>query len=162
MALQMFGRYRKGDANDADGYIEGVTAILALYPPDVVQKVTDPRIGLPSKLKWLPQPSEVKDECEFWMMPRRIHEREQATRERVLAERKRDEEEMASRPRPTFAELQAKCAAVGIHIGKRSTLHKIQQMTDEEFKAKVAAVQSEMKNDEPTDTLRKIVEGWKK
>lgn len=60
----MFGCYRKGDANDPETYTLAIAAVLAEYTPDVVRQVTDPRSGLPSRLKWLPSVSEVKEACD--------------------------------------------------------------------------------------------------
>lgn len=41
-----------------------VAATLAEYGPEVVEYVTDPRTGLPAKLKWLPSVAEVREACE--------------------------------------------------------------------------------------------------
>jgi hypothetical protein len=46
-----------------------VAATLAEYPKEVVQHVTDPRSGLPAKLKFLPSVAEVREACEdHWML----------------------------------------------------------------------------------------------
>jgi hypothetical protein len=63
-AKLMFGCFRKADANDPDTYVAAITAVLADYPPDIIQSVTDPRIGLPSRLDWPPTVKEVKSACE--------------------------------------------------------------------------------------------------
>ncbi len=60
----MFGCYRKGDANDPETYTAAVTAILAEYSPEVIKRITDPRSGLPRKLKWLPTVAEVSEACD--------------------------------------------------------------------------------------------------
>jgi hypothetical protein len=60
----LFGCYRKGDANDPEIYTAAIAATLADYPAEVVEYVTDPRTGLPSKLKWLPTVAEVREACE--------------------------------------------------------------------------------------------------
>lgn len=60
----LFGCYRKGDANDPEIYTAAVAATLADFPAEVVEYVTDPRTGLPSKLKWLPTVAEVREACE--------------------------------------------------------------------------------------------------
>lgn len=60
----MFGCYRKGDANDPEIYTAAIAATLAEFDQDVVDFVTDPRTGLPSKLKWLPTVAEVREACE--------------------------------------------------------------------------------------------------
>lgn len=60
----MFGCYRKGDANDPETYTAAIAAILAEYEPEVVHRVTDPRTGIPRKMKFMPNPAEVSEFCE--------------------------------------------------------------------------------------------------
>ena len=60
----LFGLYRKGDANDPEIYVMGITAILAEYEPDVMRRVTDPREGIARKCKWMPTIAELSDACE--------------------------------------------------------------------------------------------------
>lgn len=60
----LFGCYRKGDANDPEVYTAAIAAILSEYPQEVVDYVTDPRTGLPRKLKFMPNPAEVSEACE--------------------------------------------------------------------------------------------------
>ena len=60
----MFGLFRKGDANDPDTYVAGITAILAQYDEEVIRRVTDPIDGIARKSKWMPNPSELSDACD--------------------------------------------------------------------------------------------------
>jgi len=60
----LFGCYRKGDANDPETYTAAITAILAEYEPEVIQRVTDPRTGIPRQLKFMPNPAEVAEACD--------------------------------------------------------------------------------------------------
>jgi hypothetical protein len=60
----LFGCYRKGDANDPEVYTAAITAILAEYSAEVIQLVTDPRTGIPRKMKFMPNPAEVAEECD--------------------------------------------------------------------------------------------------
>jgi hypothetical protein len=53
-----------GKAEDPDGYVKTIAAILIRYPESVVRVVTHPAHGLPVQLDWLPKPSEVKRACE--------------------------------------------------------------------------------------------------
>jgi len=41
-----------------------VVAVLCDYAQEIVQYVTDPRTGLPSRVKWLPAVAEVREACE--------------------------------------------------------------------------------------------------
>jgi hypothetical protein len=65
----MFGCYRRSDAADADTYVAAVAMVLAHYAAAVVQVVTDPFSGLPSRKTesgWsgLPDVADVKEACE--------------------------------------------------------------------------------------------------
>ena len=60
----LFGCYRKGDANDPETYTLAIAAILADYDREVITRVTDPRTGIPRKLKFMPNPAEVAEACE--------------------------------------------------------------------------------------------------
>lgn len=70
-----------------------VTAILSEYPDSVIETVTDPRTGLPSKIKWLPTVAEVKTECESHMYRVRYQE---AWDRRVVEQRRASEAEKVS------------------------------------------------------------------
>jgi hypothetical protein len=71
----MLSCYRKDEAHNPEIYNSAVSAILADgYPQDIVDYVTDPRTGLPSRNKFLPTVAEVREACEMLMEPRRQHE----------------------------------------------------------------------------------------
>jgi hypothetical protein len=53
-----------GEANDPEIYITAVAAVLAKYPPDIGQRLSDPKDGVAGKLKWLPTVSEIKSLCD--------------------------------------------------------------------------------------------------
>lgn len=59
----MFGCYRKDEAQNPEVYCAAISATLGLYPKAVVDFVTDPRTGIPSEHKWLPNVAEVRDFC---------------------------------------------------------------------------------------------------
>ena len=63
-ARLLFGCYRKGDANDPETYTAAIAAVLAEYEEAVIARVTDPRTGIPRKLKFLPNPAELSDFCD--------------------------------------------------------------------------------------------------
>jgi hypothetical protein len=63
-AALMFACYRKADASDPEIYAAAVAAVLNDYPPEVIDYITDPRTGLPSKSQWLPSVFEVRRACE--------------------------------------------------------------------------------------------------
>lgn len=64
----MFACYRRGDANDPDGYVAAVASVLARYEPAVIETVTDPYSGIPGRKSngWsgMPDVADVKEACE--------------------------------------------------------------------------------------------------
>jgi hypothetical protein len=60
----MFACYRKAEASDPEIYAAAVAAVLNDYPTEVIDYITDPRTGLPSKSQWLPSVFEVRRACE--------------------------------------------------------------------------------------------------
>lgn len=45
-------------------YLAAAAAVLAEYPPEVVEYVCDPRTGLARHLKWLPTIAEISEACQ--------------------------------------------------------------------------------------------------
>ena len=114
-ATAMLGFYRKDDAWDPEMFLTGISAVLAKYPMDIIDRVTHPADGLPSVLRFPPTPAEVKDACERLMFPiRRQEEREARERERI----QNIELEIDRSQRKTFGEIKAEFAKVGVHIGR--------------------------------------------
>src|SRR6185436_2841024 len=63
-ARLMLGCYRKGEANDPQTYATAVAAMLAQYPEEVIEAVTSPLSGLPSRTDFMPTLKELKEACE--------------------------------------------------------------------------------------------------
>lgn len=105
-AKLLAGCYRKDDAADPEVYAGAIAAVLAEYPPDIVQQVTDPRSGLPSRLQWLPSVKEVRDECESIDARRRRLAEMAAREEQQLRERREFEASQARKP--SYEQLKAK------------------------------------------------------
>ena len=80
-AAILLGCFRKGEAEDPEIYVASVAAMLSIYPQEIVYRVTDPRTGLPGKMKWLPSVAEVRQVCEREMEPIRIARAREAKRE---------------------------------------------------------------------------------
>ena len=59
----LFSCYRKDEAHDPETYCSAVAATLSEFPRQVVEYVTDPRTGLPSRSKFLPNVAEVRAAC---------------------------------------------------------------------------------------------------
>jgi hypothetical protein len=90
----MLDTYRKkGEAANPEVFVAAIAATLCLYPPEVVQRVTDPRTGIASRLKWIPEVAEIREACEAEMVPiRRQKEREAEEAQRQQRRRELDEE----------------------------------------------------------------------
>jgi len=66
-AKVLFGSYRRGDANDPDMYVASIAAVLACYEPELIRRVTDPRIGISTHEKYrtfMPNSGELKAYCD--------------------------------------------------------------------------------------------------
>jgi hypothetical protein len=59
----LMGSYRKSDYHNVQTFIATLTEILAQYPPEIVEYVTDPKTGLQRRLKFPPTPAEVVEAC---------------------------------------------------------------------------------------------------
>lgn len=59
----MFGCFRKDEAQNPEVYCAAIAATFALYSKSVVDFVTDPRTGIPSESKFLPNVAEVRTVC---------------------------------------------------------------------------------------------------
>lgn len=65
-----------------------MVAVLADYPDDVLERVVDPRSGLPSRMNWLPTIAEIKSACEDIYGPRRRIAEWDARAAKQITERK--------------------------------------------------------------------------
>ncbi len=104
-ARMILGCYRKGEAEDADIYVRALVAILSSYPEVVVRRVSDPRIGIAGRSKFLPTISEVRQDCETEMAPVYAE-----IRAEIRAEERRREREAPDfdrTGRKSFEELRA-------------------------------------------------------
>lgn len=63
-AARLLGCYRVGDAHDPETYISAVVSVLARFPTEIIDRVTEPSTGLASKVKWLPTVAEVREACD--------------------------------------------------------------------------------------------------
>jgi hypothetical protein len=100
---RLLGCYRRGDAEDPEVYVAAITATLACFPPHVIEQVTCPLKGLPSRLKFLPSVAEVRGACQDVIDD---EEREIEWQRRRAEERRQEEERMrheAARERERIA-----------------------------------------------------------
>lgn len=59
----LMASYRLDDYQNPEGFLATVATILAEYPQEIVEYVTDPRTGLQRRLKFPPSPAEVVEAC---------------------------------------------------------------------------------------------------
>jgi hypothetical protein len=110
----LLGQYAKARPHEPVIYTAGLAAILSEYPKEVVDFVTDPRTGLASTNKWIPEPAEVREACEAQVAPiRRQQQREAIERKN----REALEPPIDRSGRKTYEEIKAEFAAVGVYIG---------------------------------------------
>jgi len=110
----LLGQYAKARPHEPEIYTASLAAILSEYPREVIDYVTDPRTGLASTLKWIPEPAEVREVCEAHMAP----VRRQQQREAIERKNKQSLEAPVDRSRrKSYAEIQADFAAASIFIG---------------------------------------------
>lgn len=97
----LFSCYRKDEAHDPETYCAAVAATLSEFDRQVVDYVTDPRTGLPSESKWLPNIAEVRAAC--------VHEAGRRTR--LAQPSVKDRLAAYKPPPPRSPEEEAKAAA---------------------------------------------------
>lgn len=131
-ATAMLGFYRKDDAWDPEMFLTGISAVLAKYPREIIEKVTHPADGLPSKLKFPPTPAEVKEACEHEMIPIRRRDDHEARERARLRNR---EPEIDRSKRATAEEIKADLAKRGFVMGERGRVVAIE--TPDMVKAKL-------------------------
>jgi len=113
----MFGCFRKGEANDPERYAAGITRILAEYPRQVIERVTDVFHGLPSKQDFLPTTREVKAACEAEMEPIRREQRRQAIQREQAKLLSGPEADRSSRK--TYEELVSDLQRAGLDMASK-------------------------------------------
>lgn len=66
----LLGCYRQDQWPDPEVFVPAMAAVLAHFPADIVEIVTNPFHGLPSRSKWPPTIAEVRAACDEEMRPR--------------------------------------------------------------------------------------------
>lgn len=123
-AKTLFGCYRKDEVHDPDTYCAAVAVVLSDYTRQVILFATDPRTGIASKIKWLPNIAEVKGFLDDTVESINANaKRDRDLREQFARRAEFEETERNRASRPTYDELAADCARRGIFIGpvKRAT-----------------------------------------
>lgn len=121
MAGQLFGCFPPPEVGDPEIMLSGAVKMFLSYPEAAVRSVCDPVRGLPATSKWAPRLSEIRDALEVAMGPIRFAENrerlDREAREQIAA--RKPLEITDGRPKPTYEELKARCAASGLHLGPK-------------------------------------------
>lgn len=105
----MYGCYRRSESYDPEIFAAAAAAVLSDYSLDIVDYVTDPRTGLPSRLKWPPEAQEIRSACDALQAEREQSLRRERLIAAQLAEREQIEREQADRSRrPSYEELRSR------------------------------------------------------
>lgn len=105
----MYGCYRRSESYDPEIFAAAAAAVLSDYDLDIVDYVTDPRTGLPSRIKWPPEAQEIRSACDALQAEREQSMRRERLIAAQLAEREQIEREQADRSqRPSYEELRAR------------------------------------------------------
>jgi hypothetical protein len=98
-------------------YVAGAEKMFARYPIEACREVADASIGYPATESFAPTLASLRLALEAAARPYLL-KREREARERKLAQ-ERAEAAAPSGPRPSYAELQRRCAALGLVIGAK-------------------------------------------
>jgi hypothetical protein len=60
----IMGVYPRSDVDDPQAYALAAALVVAEYPPLVLGRISDPRVGLASRCKFLPRIAELKEACD--------------------------------------------------------------------------------------------------
>ncbi len=113
---QMVDSLRSPDI-DLAVFVAGAEKMFALFPIEACREVADPGRGYPATERFAPTLAELRIALEEAARPHRL-KREREAREQALAQRKEQAKQQAPQgPRPTYADLQRRCAALGLVIG---------------------------------------------
>jgi hypothetical protein len=98
-------------------YVAGAERMFARYPIEACREVADPSRGYPATECFAPTLAALHLALEIAARPHLL-KREREARERKLAQ-ERAEAAAPAGPRPSYEELQRRCAALGLIIGAK-------------------------------------------
>jgi hypothetical protein len=96
---QLISCYPSHTPNDPQKYLTAVVAVLAEYPPEVVNVVCDPRTGIATRCKFLPTIAELTEALEREMEPHRKAWRDRYEQRTALPRQERIEPSEDSKER---------------------------------------------------------------
>jgi hypothetical protein len=83
----MLGSFKESERSKVDPtvFVPALAAMLASFPQDIVQAVTDPVRGIASEQNWVPTLSELRHACEVRLKPRQEAAKREAELRRTQA-----------------------------------------------------------------------------
>lgn len=118
MAARLFNYFPPPEVGDAEILLSGAVKMFLSFPQEAVEAVCDPVSGLPAMQKWAPKLSELRQSLDSASIP--IYRRQE--REKQIQQQLEDRKAIPDlRPRPTYEELQRRCAEVGLYIGPKGS-----------------------------------------
>ena len=115
---QMLRSMGTTEALDPEAMFAGAEKMFAFYPIEASREVADPSRGYPATERFAPTLAELRLALDMAARPnRQKREREREARARALA-KERAAEQRDTGPRPSYEELQRRCAALGLPIGE--------------------------------------------
>jgi hypothetical protein len=112
----MIGSMRPPES-DLAMFASGAEKMFAVFPIEACRAVADPVSGYPSTERFAPTLAGLRIALEDAARPI-MQMREREARDRAIAEqRAADRAAVPSGPRPSYEELQRRCAALGLFIG---------------------------------------------
>jgi hypothetical protein len=106
MVARMLDCFRPSKGVDPQVFATAIVGILLQYPMDVVDEITSPVIGLPSRQEFMPSPFEVKQAAEKIMQPRRESQARAARIKAQLDERDAIEDQRRQPRKQSMRELE--------------------------------------------------------
>ena len=124
LVAQMMGAMKPPEIN-ADVFASGACSMFATFPIEACREVASLGTGYPSTEQYAPTLAALRLALEIAARPHLL-KREREARERKLAQ-ERAEAAAPAGPRPSYEELQRRCAALGLVIGAKRRGRAVEQ-----------------------------------
>ncbi len=123
LAARLFSYYPPPDVGDPEEILRGAVKMFLMYPVEAAEAVCDPTRGLPAMLKWAPKLSEIRQALDEAMVPINWRLQQEQLADAAVAQiaARNPLQITDGRQRPTYEELQQRCAEVGLMIGPKGS-----------------------------------------
>ena len=120
LASRLIGFYPAPEVGNPETFLTGVIELFSVYPPEIIERAISVVHGIPSRFKWMPRISEIREFLDN-MMPAEVPPKFDQLPPVQRAGRK------------TYEELQADCARDGLIIGgkpRRATQESVKEFRE--------------------------------